>query len=173
MKTSSQALFLGLIQIFHSWILPRYAKFFFPFHPEMYHHLRACSVTPVQALVLGSQRQYISSVKLVLFQLQFQCMELKFPNTPLMYFSMLDIHGVIVLSKLRNSAIFWSSGELYVLCDHIVNFHRSGNLTRIIKDGFQLQSWLCPGTRVIKFTLLHGHPILAGNNANTIIFILY
>ena len=53
--------------------------------------------------------------------------------------------------------------EQCILTDLVINFHRSGNLIRITKDGFQLLSWLCMGIRAIRSSLLHGHLILAGN----------
>ena len=41
--------------------------------------------------------------------------------------------------------------------------HRFGNLIRLIKDGFLLQSWLWKQTKVMGFMLLRGHKILEGN----------
>lgn len=42
-------------------------------------------------------------------------------------------------------------------------FHRFGNLIRLIKDGFLLQSWLWLQTKEMRFMLLRGHKILEGN----------
>ena len=52
-----------------------------------------------------------------------------------------------------------------ILINLLMNSHRSGNLIRITKDGFRLLSWLCLRIRVIKFSLLHGRLILAGNTS--------
>lgn len=44
----------------------------------------------------------------------------------------------------------------------MILLYRYGNLIRLIKDGSQLQSWLCLVTTVIRSILLLGHQTLAG-----------